>query len=53
MAYLQCHQLPRGSMAEWKTELKCKKCGHDVARVLETGEVEEDKERIQAILSEK
>lgn len=31
---------------------KCKKCGSDVARVLETGEVEENKKNIQSILSE-
>lgn len=32
---------------------KCKKCGHDVARVLETGEVDENKRSIQTILLEK
>lgn len=32
---------------------KCKKCRHGVARILETGEVEENKRAIQAILSEK
>jgi len=31
---------------------KCKRCGHDVGRVLETGEVEKYKENIQSILSE-
>lgn len=31
---------------------KCKKCGHDVARVLETGEVEENRKSIKAIFSE-
>ena len=29
---------------------KCKKCGHDVGKVLETGEVEKYKEIIQLIL---
>jgi hypothetical protein len=31
---------------------KCKRCGHDVGRVLETSEVEKYKEGIQSILSE-
>ena len=31
---------------------KCKKCGHDVGRVLETGEVEKYRVGIQSILSE-
>ena len=29
---------------------KCKKCGHDVGRVLETGEVEKYKSEIESIL---
>jgi len=32
---------------------KCKKCGHDAGRVLETGEVEKYKGGIRSILSEK
>lgn len=30
---------------------KCKKCGHDVGRVLETGEVDKYKTEIESILS--